>query len=159
MRNTYRAAGLTEEQIDDVEREFRAAKKAGDAYAKTYRAKVITDYINRYSNVVSSAAQDAYEETKRGMQKRASGGPVSRGTPYLVGEHGPEVVVPNAAGRVVSAAASRGMASHGGSAVGASWPSAMQVRMELVGPEEFRTMFRKMVRTMNLIPESSSVAA
>jgi hypothetical protein len=155
MRATYRAAGLTEAQIDAVEREFRAAKRAGDAYAKTYRAKVITEYINKYSNVVSSAAQDAYEETKRGMKKRASGGPVSRGTPYLVGENGPEVVVPNAAGRVMSAAASRGMARSGAQGSG-GWPvGGITARVELVGAEEFRVFFRKMVRTMDLIPTTA----
>jgi hypothetical protein len=153
MRNTYRAAGLTEDQIDAVEREFRQAKKAGDAYAKTYRAKVITDYINRYSNVVSSAAQDAYEETKRGMKKRASGGPTERGVPYLVGENGPEIHVPNAAGRVLSAAASRGMATRAPSGGGAGWPAGgVTVKLDLVGNEEVRVWFRKMVRTMDLIP-------
>lgn len=32
---------------------------------------------------------------------RASGGPVNAGTPYLVGERGPEIVVPRAAGTVI----------------------------------------------------------
>jgi hypothetical protein len=151
MRATYKAAGLTEGQIDAVEREFRSAKRAGDAYAKTYRATVITNYINRYSNVVTSAADKAYAETKKGMQKRASGGPVSRGTPYLVGEHGPEVYVPNAAGRVLSAASSRGMA-RSGSAPYSNQVGPITVRLELVGPEEVRVWFRKMVRTMNILP-------
>jgi hypothetical protein len=34
--------------------------------------------------------------------KRASGGPVAAGVPYLVGENRPEVFVPNVAGRIVS---------------------------------------------------------
>jgi hypothetical protein len=38
MRSTLIAAGLTERQINDVEREFGAAKRAGDKYAKTYAA-------------------------------------------------------------------------------------------------------------------------
>ncbi len=33
--------------------------------------------------------------------KRASGGPVSANKPYMVGERGPEMVVPHTAGRVV----------------------------------------------------------
>jgi hypothetical protein len=154
MRNTYRAAGLTEDQINAVEREFREAKRAGDAYAKTYRAKVITEYINKYSNIVSSSAQDAYEDTKRGMQKRASGGPASRGTPYLVGESGPEVFVPNAAGRVLSAASSRGMATQGQPL---AVPGPSTLRLELVGPEEARVWFRKMVRTLDLIPAAGAI--
>ena len=36
----------------------------------------------------------------RGLPGRATGGPVSPGRPYLVGERGPELFVPTAAGRV-----------------------------------------------------------
>lgn len=37
------------------------------------------------------------------VQKRASGGPVDSGTPYLVGEKGPELFLPNTAGRIIDA--------------------------------------------------------
>lgn len=36
-----------------------------------------------------------------GIGKRAAGGPVAAGVPYLVGERGPELVVPRAAGMVI----------------------------------------------------------
>ncbi len=39
---------------------------------------------------------------------RASGGPVDAGTPYLVGEQGPELFVPNAAGAIAPNGALRG---------------------------------------------------
>jgi phage-related minor tail protein len=39
---------------------------------------------------------------------RAAGGPVDAGTPYLVGEEGPELFVPNAAGAIAPNAALRG---------------------------------------------------
>jgi hypothetical protein len=155
MRATLRAAGLTDSEIAAVARQFRQAAAAGNAYAKTYRAKVITDYINRYSNVVTSAAQKGYEDTKKSLKKRASGGPVSRGTPYLVGENGPEVVVPSAAGRVLSAASSRGMAKNGlaGAPVGGRGGGRQTIQLELVGQEQIRTMFRYMIRSMNLLQE------
>lgn len=35
-----------------------------------------------------------------GVPGRASGGPVSAGRPYMVGEHGPELFVPEGAGRI-----------------------------------------------------------
>ncbi|MGK2284712.1 phage tail tape measure C-terminal domain-containing protein [Pedomonas sp. V897] len=38
-----------------------------------------------------------------GLSGRASGGPVSEGRPYLVGERGPEVFVPEQAGRITPA--------------------------------------------------------
>lgn len=39
---------------------------------------------------------------------RAAGGPVDAGTPYLVGEQGPELFVPNAAGAIAPNAALKG---------------------------------------------------
>jgi len=169
MRGTLQAAGLTKQQIDAIEREFRNAKKAGDAYAKTYAAKVVinTQIYRRISTIVTSAAQKAYEEEKRRIAQRASGGPVTRGTPYVVGEHGPEVVIPDANGRVLSAAASRGLTRQGtrGNPVpvggGAAAPATLgapvsrrtRVELELVGAAEFRTAFKYMIRTMNLIEE------
>ncbi len=38
MRNTMKAAGLTEAQIKEVERQFKSAKAAGDKFAKNYKA-------------------------------------------------------------------------------------------------------------------------
>jgi hypothetical protein len=39
--------------------------------------------------------------SKSGVEKRADGGPVGRGSPYLVGEEGPELFVPSLAGDIV----------------------------------------------------------
>jgi phage-related minor tail protein len=36
-----------------------------------------------------------------GLGKRMAGGPVNAGSPYLVGEHGPELMVPGQSGMVV----------------------------------------------------------
>jgi phage-related minor tail protein len=35
------------------------------------------------------------------LEGRAAGGPVTAGTPYLVGERGPEIVVPGRSGTVI----------------------------------------------------------
>lgn len=65
-----------------------------------------------------------------GLPGRATGGPVSPGRPYLVGERGPELFVPNAAGRVESGpnAPARAITMtvnvHGGDRPGA--PQALQ---------------------------------
>jgi hypothetical protein len=44
MRETYRAAGLTEKQIKDIENRFKTAKTAGDRFAKNYTANVRLNY-------------------------------------------------------------------------------------------------------------------
>lgn len=53
-----------------------------------------------------------FQEYAPGMfapQARATGGPISPGRPYLVGEHGPELVVPGRAGTVIPAHQTRAM--------------------------------------------------
>jgi hypothetical protein len=177
MEATMRAAGMTKKQIDGVRDEMNRARKAGGAYARNYSASVsvkgaaaarrslysvkdIIDDIPRAVNIamkitgVTNVSKAAHAVRKNA---RASGGPVARGIPYLVGEHGPEMIVPEAAGRVLSAAATRGTvrAKDNGHRLTGGNPfngGALAVRLDMVGPEEMRVFFRKMIRTMNLIP-------
>lgn len=179
MHDSLRAANLTEGQIRDVEKEFGAARRAGDRYAKNYsaNAKVYgTSTVRKSLYSVRDAANSIPRAVTIAMRitgvgnvsaaaaavrknARASGGPVARGIPYLVGEHGPEMVVPEAAGRVMSAAATRGATNNrqgpGTTMVGGGGRggAGSVLRVELVGPEESRVWFRKMVRTMNILPD------
>lgn len=147
LRNTLRAAGLTENQMDALEREFRNAKAAADRYAKTYRATVVTTYKTNRENFVGPVAPGSP------YSKRASGGPVSRGTPYLVGENGPELMVPTAAGRIMSAAATRGVAKVGAASGNMTMMSGQGqvLRLEVVGQQEIVTFVRYLIRSANLL--------
>lgn len=49
----------------------------------------------------------------KGVPGRAGGGPVNRGQPYLVGEQGPELMIPQSAGRIVP----RGQMGGGGTSI------------------------------------------
>jgi len=53
--------------------------------------------------LAAAAALQGYAQVKsiRSTQFREKGGPITAGSPYMVGERGPELVVPNAAGSVV----------------------------------------------------------
>jgi len=154
MRSTLKAAGLTDDQISGIAQEFKDAKKAGDAYARTYAA---TAKLTTVYRTVREENRNYAGNSVTGA--RASGGPVSRGLPYLVGEDGPEVVIPDAAGRVLSASASRGFASVGASTMGGqgygsgAGSGRWKVEMELIGQAEIVTMFRYLMRTANLIQE------
>jgi hypothetical protein len=79
------------------------------------------------------------------IQKRAKGGPVRAGEPYIVGEEGPELVVPSQSGTVLTAGETRqalspvsgsGMASGSGSGSGAIivniYPKALPTDRELI---------------------------
>jgi len=150
LKATLRAAGLTEGQINDVAGAFRRAKRDGERFEGTYRAKVITDYISRYTTVVVGSAESAYERTKRQIGGRATGGPLVPNRPTWTGEHGPEIVQSDVPGvRVLSASASRGRIP-AGAAVGAAAPRAI---LELRGEREIVALFRGLIRTHNLLED------
>lgn len=90
---TLRAAGLTEDQIAAVGKQFRQAKKDGDKFAKHYKAKISVEYAG-------ALAGSAAVNIGRLLTGRAAGGPVTKGVPYIVGENRPEVFVPESNGRI-----------------------------------------------------------
>jgi hypothetical protein len=53
------------------------------------------------NRVVSISGQLVGGGLRNEMEGRAAGGPVTAGTPYLVGERGPEIVVPGRSGTVI----------------------------------------------------------
>lgn len=160
MYATLRAAGLTKGQIKGVEGELRRAQKAANDYAGDYRANITTTFYTKYVGKYYSSANEA----ERDMGRRASGGSVTRGTPYVVGEQGTEVFVPDTNGRIMSAAASRGSASASartmssapgavgtmGRAVGGSIIRGLQV--EVIGNDaKLIALLKYLIRTGNVI--------
>lgn len=112
LRNTLRAAGLTKSQVNAVARELERAHRAAEAYDGTYKATIKTVYIEESYRV---GGKDYNRELGRaGFSKRAAGGPVVRGKPYLVGENGAELFMPDATGRIINSAGTRGMAVEAG---------------------------------------------
>lgn len=74
--------------------------------------------INPVSNVLSSAIGSLFG--------RATGGSVSAGTPYLVGERGPELFVPSGSGRIENA---------GATAASAQTPVSVSVNVDARGAD------------------------
>lgn len=151
MKRTLKAAGLTKDQIKDVEDELKRAKKAADAYDGKYVAEIITNYT------YNVGGNDYNREANRGAfsGKRAAGGPIVRGMPYLVGENGPEIVVPDASGRVLSAGASRGLVAQGAMTgmrnVGTAG-GTRRVEVEVVGNDpQLVSLLKRLIRTANVI--------
>lgn len=110
LRSTLRAAGLTKSQIAGLEGQFRDAKNAGNSFAKTYRANVVTKYTNvgdpmGYANYYAGRAGYAHG----GITGAASGG--VRDGRMWVGENGPELVDLPPGTNVHPAGTSKAMAS------------------------------------------------
>lgn len=150
MKRTLSAAGLTKGEIKQVERELRRAKTAADAYAGRYVAEIITNYT------YNVGGNDYNREANRGsFSKRAAGGPIVRGTPYIVGENGPEIVIPSDSGRVLSAGASRGLMVQGamtGLSGGYGGGVPRELRLTVDGNDQrLVSLLKYLIRTANLI--------
>jgi hypothetical protein len=102
-------------QIAEKERERQAYQKAQEAMTLLFKTNV--DLRNKYANEeigslqgVTKAVNDAASAYQRmaalrgssgGLIGRASGGPVDAGTPYIVGEQGPEIFTPSSNGMII----------------------------------------------------------
>jgi hypothetical protein len=75
----------------------RAARPVGRSMADPQRQAEMA----RRDAVANSGQQAAEPPDETGLQARAKGGPVQAGRPYLVGEKGPEIIVPKHSGTVV----------------------------------------------------------
>lgn len=106
LRATLKAGGMTEAQLNQLERQANATRAALLRYEDVYTAKVKTEFYE-------------YRAGERNPSGRASGGPVAAGQTYWVGENGPELYTATSNGYIHTAAASQSMAA-GGSAVGRS---------------------------------------
>jgi hypothetical protein len=76
------------------------AAKLSDAL-KRLGQDILRLLVNRFITQAIVGAVDANFGTSGTANRRATGGPVSQGEPYMVGERGPEMFVPNTAGRIV----------------------------------------------------------
>jgi len=75
----------------------RAARPVGRSMSDPARQAEMA----RRDAVANSGQQAAEPPDETGLQARAKGGPVQAGRPYLVGEKGPEIIVPKHSGTVV----------------------------------------------------------
>lgn len=154
LRRTLVTAGWTSAEINALEREFKETKKAGDAFSKTYRAKVVTEYISVYSSKVTSAAEKAYQDTKRG---RAGGGIVGSASGRTmgddgmtwVGERGPELLELPVGSTVRSSGDSMRMMAAGQRAAGMGGGEKMTLRAQL-DPTLDRTLVGLLISALRL---------
>jgi hypothetical protein len=133
LRNTLRAAGLTEDQIAGVAKAFRGARKAGQDFEGRYVAQIkagnvqsAIDQINDAKNA-ARAYEGQYVAALRvkiskfesgqmahgGIAGQAAHGATSSGLTW-VGEHGAELVDLPPGARVYSAGDSKRKAAEGG---------------------------------------------
>ena len=111
LKEKLRVAGLTEEQIKDliVQYGLVVPEIVTTAVARTEQAS--TD-INALDTKINNLTKDpkiitvsfvtkALMDAGVKFPKKEHGGPVSGGMPYIVGERGPELFVPNQSGQII----------------------------------------------------------
>jgi hypothetical protein len=94
MRATLRAAGITEKGIADLEKQFRDAKRAGDRFAGTYTANIVTRYSTvgkRNGDFGRGGSYTGVGGLASGGIKGAANGSTSSGLTW-VGERGAELI-------------------------------------------------------------------
>ena len=113
---SYEAQGITDSMTAAVDTMVGKAVFALDEVAAKVKAAAAITYTGGHH--MSQLELDAYYQTPSGIAEivrnggkryyegeltpRALGGPVSAGNPYLVGERGPELFVPQSSGSVVA---------------------------------------------------------
>ncbi|HEY6568548.1 MAG TPA: phage tail tape measure protein [Actinomycetota bacterium] len=128
----------TDKWLGQLEEDYRTAtgkakKKIGELIAKIKElrgqaAKGITVRITF----------GKYEGKSLGEERRASGGPMKEGKPYLVGEEGPELMFPDTSGFLANASQTAAMmdGSSGGSAGGNTYQVALPETVSYESPRD-----------------------
>jgi hypothetical protein len=136
MRATLRAAKLSDEAIDRLEKQFRTAKRAGDQFSRTYRARATLDGFRNVNGQLTGLLRDLRNfdgvwtatmiTNYKTFGKPGSGGGLAHGgikgaanggvrsDMTWVGEEGPELVNLAPGSRVHSNPDSMRMAAAGG---------------------------------------------
>ncbi len=120
LRAALKAGGLTEKQINDLQKSTQAYRHELENLAGNYKVTVTSEFLD-------------YRRGERELSRRASGGPVQSGRSYWVGENGPEIVTVGANGYVTPAGQSAAMARgwNGSGASGGPAVTSVEGRMVL----------------------------
>lgn len=111
-----RASGeQTARMFDSAQNSVQSLRTAVEALD----GKRATVFLNAQGNMVNANADGSFRVAGSSVSFRAGGGPIVAGRPYIVGENGPELVVPERNGQVYNRSQ---LSAGGGSAVAASFP-------------------------------------
>lgn len=110
------------------------------------------------SVLVADSQLNKVQNTLDRLGARAAGGPISKGSPYIVGEQGPEMIVPDANGTVLSATKTKALVAGGGTggrvlptAGGAGRSGGQTLTINVQGERKVAELFRYLIRTYNLV--------
>jgi hypothetical protein len=100
------AGRLSEEQVQRI---IDRLGEQGHAMALLDGEVVHTRHVHTIETVIGGFQGSGVVADPGALQFRARGGPIQAGRPYIVGEEGPELVIPSGSGRVMSAPQTQSM--------------------------------------------------
>lgn len=95
------AAGFADGLFDAISGVKTLGEAFQDLAADILKAIARTLILNAVTQALGSAGPDGSGLLGRLFPGRAEGGPIQAGQPYIVGEKGPEIIVPNTSGTVL----------------------------------------------------------
>lgn len=148
---------LPKNKIINISSNAAAAKHNIDTVAAALNR--IPRNVRIAMSVTGNKSVSASAAALRKQEARAGGGPVQRDQPYLVGEEGPELIVPQTDGTVLTASMTRGVMGGiqpGGRTVGSASPSMgagarQRVELTVNGPRAVAELIRYLVRTVDVV--------
>ena len=87
---------------DYVNTVFGRIAKDFDRVKGAYQSSAYGQFISQLTNSQNQSFSSIADSIRQALTGRASGGPVSAGTPYIVGEREPELFVPNTSGQILN---------------------------------------------------------
>jgi TP901 family phage tail tape measure protein len=109
LTESLEAGRLSEEQVLRI---IAALEEQGVAMLELDGTEVRTRHTHTVHTIYTSSSVGGSDLMQQfGPEARARGGPVSAGMPYLVGEEGPELIIPRGAGTVLPAGQTAGVLS------------------------------------------------
>lgn len=102
-----RYLGLPDDIMTEIRADSSNAREVIDSLIRDYDGRTITIFANAVFTGISNAIGALQTAANVVAGRRASGGPVAQGRPYLVGEEGEEIFWPGRAGTIIPAPATR----------------------------------------------------
>lgn len=98
----YNAAQKTLAALDDLAATENANAQSDAEVTKRWQAMIKKGRATGNQDMVNKGIAGLKHMQELDARARATGGPVNRGMPYLVGERGPELFIPSTSGQVIS---------------------------------------------------------
>jgi hypothetical protein len=91
-----------QKKVNKMKKDAKASGKDIEVGSRLYKKVVDQMIANNEIQSVGGVNVGGYQVVDKTLETKARGGPVTKGKAYVVGEEGPEVIIPHSSGNVLS---------------------------------------------------------